>query len=674
MSKPGTFAAGAVPGEEEYLELSDFLGAQRTKYDELRTTLREKQKVLKDLEGECEHLARITHLNDTSTDVFRDKSMQLNAALDEIRARTDEGQFRSSVYRHMLTRLEDDRLLLDKQLERLQHLKREAEREHHHVKQMMHNQKQRRNQLEKKRRELADQVRVNKGKREKRLQEARDALKEQVRMQTRRETREKKRRQIALEVAGDLGEEEEARLKKQFVTKQMYSTFLQGKLEKNTARSSALQQGFQKIKNATGLSDVDDILQKYMTRDETHASLVKAAKETEAQIEEAQAEQRELQASLESIQLQGVAGQGNRTLYREIDQFDSELAEARKLCGEYKERSTKASMTLEDVRQCVVKLARKLEMPSESKDLPAPELLPDILNQIEDKVKEIVESLATYTANADQRRLSQEAVKGGGGSGDPAGGGGEDAVESLSASQSARSGSAAGAAGGDTKTDDAGGSSSSSSSRATSVRPPTGASVRDARSVIGTRARDMLYSSLMAVEPDTSTRNIRVLSKRVAEERDSSSSRAAEGDTGIMSGSGASMQDDMRADGKDGDGADPIVDRRRIKETASSLVQERIARQRRAEAKAAAAAAAAEKEGSKGGRKRRNTGGLMGSKPKSSADMKRLEMLLGKDAAADVDGTGDHFKVDAPRRPVPPSGGGAGGGKGKRRGGRGRRR
>ena len=54
MSKAGSFASGAVPGEEEYLELSDFLGAQRTKYDELRTTYREKQRVLKALEAECE--------------------------------------------------------------------------------------------------------------------------------------------------------------------------------------------------------------------------------------------------------------------------------------------------------------------------------------------------------------------------------------------------------------------------------------------------------------------------------------------------------------------------------------------------------------------------------------------------------------------------------------------
>ena len=128
MSKAGSFASGAVPGEEEYLELSDFLGAQRTKYDELRTTYREKQRVLKALEAECEHLARITHLNDTSTDVFRDQSMALNKQLEEIRARTEDGAHRTAIYRHMQARLEDDRLLLDRQLERLGHLKKEAAR------------------------------------------------------------------------------------------------------------------------------------------------------------------------------------------------------------------------------------------------------------------------------------------------------------------------------------------------------------------------------------------------------------------------------------------------------------------------------------------------------------------------------------------------------------------
>jgi len=653
---------GAIPGEDEYLELSDFLGQQRTKYDELRTTYRAKQKNLKDLETECEHLARITHLNDTSTDVFRDKSMQLNKQLEQIRGRTDEGQFRSATYRHMLSRLEDDRLLLDKQLERLQHLKKEAEREHHHVKQMMHNQKQRRNQLEKKRRELADRIRLSKSKREKRLDEARDALKEQVRMQTRRETREKKRRQIALEVAGDLGEEEEERLKKQYVTKQMYSTFLAGKLEKNVARSSALQQGFQKIKNATGLSEVDDILTKYLTRDETYSSLQKAAKEAEDAIEVAGSEQRELQSSLESIQLQGVAGQGNRTLYREIDQFDSELSEARKMCNEYKDRSMKASMTLEDVRQCVVKLSRKLDLPSETKELPSPELLPGILNKIEEKVRDIVENLATYTSTIERRKSihAKEA----------AARMGVDVNELTQQLDQKQSSVVVGSTtSNDTKTNE-GNMAITNSSTGSGNSGGIGSNnqvTKDSKNVIGNRARDMLYNSLMTVEPDTSVRNIRVLSKRATMDQDT------RGDITVSSGkarqSGNNGQDDTPSKKKDkrkeqkknstgDDDDDAVVDRQRIKEFGRMMVQANVQRQRRAEAKAVAAATA--EENGKVARKRNKIPGSHGStsgqNSKNAADMKRLEMLLGKNQAGNINTGESHFKIDGVRQPRPPSG------------------
>jgi hypothetical protein len=647
-------------------------------------------------------LERITELNDTSTDVFRDKSMKLNKQLEEIRTRTEDGYFRTATYRHMLGRLEGDRLLLDKQLERLQHLKKEAEREHHHVKQMTHNQKQRRNQLEKKRRELADRIRLSKDKRTKRLDEARDALKEQVRMQTRRESREKKRRQIALEVAGDLGEEEEERLKKQYVTKQMYSTFLAGKLEKNVERSSALQDGFQKIKNATGLSEVDDILQKYLTRDETYASLQGAAKEAESQIDVALAEQRELQSTLESIQLQGVAGQGNRTLYREIDQFDSELAEARKMCAEYKDRSIRASMTLEDVRQCVVKLSRKLDLPMDSKELPAPEMLPSILSTIETKVRDVVDGLATFTITLERKKtlqakeaaarlgldVSTSSMENGGG-----GGGGGD-----------------GGDGGDSERKDGSDGGGTSDFKGGSSKDGVG---DESKSGVGMKARDMLYNSLMAVELDTSVRNVRVPSKKATRNRDtrgnvtvtsgrvlakkkadaggrksdlsasgkkgrdrssssgstdrsSSSSSSSSKGGGNSPGGGGGVGGEEGEEGE-GETDDAVVDRKRIKEFGRMMVQANVQRHRRAEAKAAAAAA--QDESGKSPRKRNIVPGrgLSSSKKGTSADeRKRIEMLLGKDQAGKLN-EGEHFKSNAVRQPRPPSGGSAKG-SGRKRG------
>ena len=45
-----------MDGEEEYRELSSFLGSQRMQYDELKHVYEEKKRVLKDLQRECAHL------------------------------------------------------------------------------------------------------------------------------------------------------------------------------------------------------------------------------------------------------------------------------------------------------------------------------------------------------------------------------------------------------------------------------------------------------------------------------------------------------------------------------------------------------------------------------------------------------------------------------------------
>ena len=68
---------------------------------------------------------------------------------------------------------------------------------------------------------------------------------------------------------GDMGEEEEERLKKLFVAKQMYSSMLNHKLQSNEKKSSELQEGFQRIKEVTGLGDVNEIVHKFVHREET---------------------------------------------------------------------------------------------------------------------------------------------------------------------------------------------------------------------------------------------------------------------------------------------------------------------------------------------------------------------------------------------------------------------
>ena len=97
---------------------------------------------------------------------------------------------------------------------------------------------------------------------------------------------------------------------------------------------------------------------------------------------------------------------------------------------------------------------------------------------------------------------------------------------------------------------------------------------------------------------------------------------------------------------------------RAAERTLNQQKQAQQQKQRKAEARAIALAEAEEKNGEKSKKRRSDGRSLMGRKSKTStADTRRLEMLLGKDNATSVQGSGEHFKSEMQRQPTRPSSG-----------------
>ena len=133
-------------------------------------------------------------------------------------------------------------------------------------------------------------------------------------------------------------------------------------------------------------------------------------------------------------------------------------------------------------------------------------------------------------------------------------------------------------------------------------------------SVIGSRARDLLYDSLMAVEPDTSSRNIRVLSKALAAEQEKSfvysgsvvtANKGHSAKKSTLDAAKANkdkktkgISDEDDEDDEDDEGE--VIDRKGLKGLGAMLVEAHQQKLRKAEARAIALAAAEEKnEGGK---------------------------------------------------------------------------
>jgi len=105
-------------------------------------------------------------------------------------------------------------------------------------------------------------------------------------MASRREDRAVRQAEIAEQAANEQQDPEETRLRQGYLLHKFWWHALQRKLEKDKAQSVEIEEAFQSIKIATGLSDVREIVEKFLTKEQTYSHLVQAVTETEQRVEQ----------------------------------------------------------------------------------------------------------------------------------------------------------------------------------------------------------------------------------------------------------------------------------------------------------------------------------------------------------------------------------------------------
>lgn len=105
-------------------------------------------------------------------------------------------------------------------------------------------------------------------------------------MASRREDRVVRQAEIAEQAANAQQDPEETRLRQGYLLHKFWWHALQRKLEKDKAQSIEIEEAFQSIKIATGLSDVQEIVEKFLTKEQTYSRLMQAVTETEQRVEQ----------------------------------------------------------------------------------------------------------------------------------------------------------------------------------------------------------------------------------------------------------------------------------------------------------------------------------------------------------------------------------------------------
>jgi hypothetical protein len=208
---------------------------------------------------------------------------------------------------------------------------------------------------------------------------------------SRRENRQKKQAEIAEAAARDDKDSHEVKLRETLLINKMWQHYLNKKLEKEMAQAVEVEKAFQKIKTATGLNDLHEICERFLTREQNYVTLISAVNEAEKKLEALKSSNEKARETLQKMQLEDT---DHRVIYTEIDKYDTKLMVALKEYSGIKEKLQATTKIHDQILNWCGKILKILSVSkNEVGDYEGEKNINEMLGMIYKKIEELITPL-----------------------------------------------------------------------------------------------------------------------------------------------------------------------------------------------------------------------------------------------------------------------------------------
>ena len=350
-------------------ETSAIHDAELTKVEQKLTLLRQRQnqvscgnkakeKALKQLEDELKDLQRSSSRPAHEANPLMRQIRTLENRLDKAMIKYNEAQSIRKTYDQIVKRLKEERVNFDNQLGAIEATLHAKEHDYEELLLMSHDASHAKDVARSELVKLQSLVGEERKARDKELGERRNAVSAREEMHNRMVEREKARHDIMLEAKGDLSAEAEDALKKNLVANALHHQLNQNVMEGEQQVMSAYEAAFRKIKEATGVNDVNEVIEKFMTQTDTQKNLMAMTRDAQARIEQLAEERSLTKASVDEMKYSGAGGQNTR---KEVEEHENRLAVANQAQERVRLRHSRLTKTFVDIRAGIEHMADKLE-------------------------------------------------------------------------------------------------------------------------------------------------------------------------------------------------------------------------------------------------------------------------------------------------------------------------
>lgn len=356
---PFLSSMGIVVGEETHIvdkEVNE-VAILRREYDTVKNANAKREAEIRKLEEEIETLTITLHsrMSDTAHLKAQANGVENKSAMYE--SKLEEELADRGIYTHMIQRLKNEALAAkkatlerEKQLAALQHELQSnlaallAARQEKTVAE---------NTYKKLYQEWWDQKQEN--------MRALDDMQQAVQQTKLKfdilEQREVSRKKHVQEALGEVKMKESRRLRHESCAQMSHFSEIQEELSDTDLRLLTVETEFKKIIEAAGTNDVDKIIAKFVSRDETLKALKEEHSVADARMRKLRDKNKQLNEQLGHLRGSAI---NSRTIYQEMDQTSERLKDIEKDAAALSERFNRSNVTMDAFRACMLKCLTKL--------------------------------------------------------------------------------------------------------------------------------------------------------------------------------------------------------------------------------------------------------------------------------------------------------------------------
>lgn len=146
--------------------------------------------------------------------------------------------------------------------------------------------------------------------------------------------RQRRNQEIAEAAANENKDSSELRMRETLLIQKLWNVFLRKKMKQEMEKSAQIDEAFKAIKTETGVTDVDQMVKKFLTREETYSQLLVNVKESDTKIEKLKKDNEHLRQVLHELKIDSEAAEGDGS---KIDQLsDDEIVQMRETIAQQK--------------------------------------------------------------------------------------------------------------------------------------------------------------------------------------------------------------------------------------------------------------------------------------------------------------------------------------------------